>query len=197
MVNSTYDLDGYTIYIDAGHGGKDPGAVVDNTNEADINLEISKKLKKKLIESGANVYMTREYDNDLSYPYANLRKKSDLINRAHMIDESKCDMYISIHLNSSNSKWSGAQVFYDDINPENKIIAKIIQEQFKIDLGSKRKIKEIKDLYMYKNTKTKGVLVEVGFISNTNERNNLKTKNYQDKIAESLVKSISKYFNGL
>ena len=197
-VSNNLDLIGRVIYIDAGHGGTDPGAIYGGVNEADINLQIANCLFDELTEHGAVVYMTRLYDNDLSYPNANLRKKSDLINRAHMIDKSDADMYISIHLNASNdTSWSGAQVFYDDINPNNKTLAEIIQKQFKKDLKTNRKIKQINDLYMYKNTKTLGVLVEVGFLSNYYERKKLQDVDYQKNISKSLRVSISNYFNGL
>ena len=71
-------------------------------------------------KEGATVYLTRSGDYDLaSTTY--YRKRSDLGNRARMINNSNCDLYLSIHLNSSlNSTWNGAQVFYDDINPKNK-----------------------------------------------------------------------------
>lgn len=197
-VNSELELIGKVIYIDAGHGGTDPGAMYGKIIEADINLSIASKLKESLISKGAVVYMTREYDNDLSYPNSTLRKRSDLINRAKMIDKTKSDMYISIHLNASpDSSWKGAQVFYDDVNIKNETLALVIQKQFKKDLKTTREIKEIKDLYMYKNTKTLGVLVEVGFLSNPNERYLLQTEKYQEKISKSLTNAIINYYKGL
>lgn len=105
-------------------------------------------------------------------------------------------MYLSIHLNSSaNTSWKGAQVFYDDVNNENISIAKIFQEEFNKYLNSNRNIKEINDLYMYKNILKKGLLLEVGFISNKEERNLLITSNYQDKIVEVITNALIKYFN--
>ncbi len=78
---------------------------------------------------GATVYLTRNDDYDLSKPGASQRKKSDLNNRVRAINDSQANMYISIHLNATNSKtWHGAQVFYDDVNQENKKIALIIQK---------------------------------------------------------------------
>ena len=88
--------------------------------EKDINLEICEKLNDELTRQGAVVYMTRYGDYDLSRRNYGERKKSDLNNRATIINESGADMYISIHLNSiSSSTWSGAQVFYDDVNEKN------------------------------------------------------------------------------
>jgi len=179
------------IYLDAGHGGKDPGAYYKDIYEEDINLEIVLKLKEKIESLGATVYLTRDDDYDLSSPNASLRKKSDLSHRASMINDSNADIYLSIHLNSSlSTNWKGAQVFYDDINPKNKEIAEIFQKGFNENLNSTRSIKEISTLYMYKNINKPGVLLEVGFISNPNERYLLKTNEYQNKIVDTIASSL-------
>lgn len=186
---------GKVIYIDPGHGGKDPGAISGNVFESTINLEISFKLQEVLEKKGAIVYLTRYGDYDLSSNNASLRKRSDLSRRANIINESQADMYISIHLNAdTSSTWKGAQIFYEDVNDENEKIAKIFQEQFKSDLKTDRKYKKLSNQYMYKRIKVKGVLAEVGFITNPNERFLLKQSNYQYKIADSLSKAIIKYF---
>lgn len=151
---------GKVIYLDPGHGGIDPGAYYKDIYEEDINLSISLKLKEKLESNGAIVYITRDGDYDLSSKNVSLRKRSDLANRAKLINESDADVYLSIHLNSSlNSSWKGAQVFYDDINKDNETIAKIFQEEFNKKLNSNRKIKEISDLYMYKNINKMGGII--------------------------------------
>lgn len=189
-------LIGRVIYLDAGHGGEDPGAYYKDVYEEDINLSITLKLKDKLENMGAVVYMTRIDDYDLSNPSASLRKRSDLGNRAKMINESDAEIYLSIHLNSStNTSWKGAQVFYDDINKNNENIAKLFQEEFNKNLNSDREIKEISNLYMYKNITKPGVLLEVGFISNASDRYLLKKSDYQDKISNVIANTLIKYFN--
>ena len=145
-----YPLIGKIVYLDAGHGGVDPGAFYENVYEKDINLEITLKLRDNLEKLGATVYLTRNDDYDLSNPNANLRKRSDLGNRAKMINDSNANLYLSIHLNSmANTKWSGAQVFYDDINEKNIDIANKFQKYFNKYLNSDRKVSEINNLYMY------------------------------------------------
>lgn len=187
---------GRVIYLDAGHGGKDPGAYYKDVYEEDINLSITLKLRDKLENMGAVVYLTRDSDYDLSNPNASLRKRSDLGNRAKMINSSDADMYLSIHLNSStNTSWKGAQVFYDDINKDNESIAKLFQEEFNKNLKSNKSAKEISTLYMYKNVTKPGVLLEVGFISNSNDRYLLKKSSYQDKISNVIANTLIKYFN--
>ena len=184
------------IYIDAGHGGLDPGAIYKDIYEADINLSISLKLADILEKNGAIVLLTRTGDYDLSVNNAVNRKRSDLSRRASIINDSQCDLYISIHLNSiASSTWRGAQVFYDDINPNNKKIAEILQKRFKKDLKTTREYKEMTDMYMYKRIKVPGVLVEAGFLSNSNERYLLLKPTYQDKIANSIYNGILEYFH--
>lgn len=190
------ELLGKVIYLDAGHGGLDPGTIYKNIYEKDINLQLCEKLQKILEESGAIVYQTRYGDYDLSNNYTTSRKKSDLNNRAKIINESGADIYISIHLNSINSSnWSGAQVFYDDVNSQNKIFANIMQKELKADLKTSREVKEIKDILLNRKVKVPGILIEAGFLSNPNDRYKLRQDDYQEKIAMSIKKGIIKYFN--
>ena len=199
FVNATENnlpLLGKVIYIDPGHGGLDPGATYKDIYEADINLSISLKLSNLLEKSGAIVLLTREGDYDLSVNNAVNRKRSDLSRRANIINESGCDIYISIHLNSVSSEtWKGAQVFYDNINPKNEVLAKILQEVFKKQLKTTREYQEMTDMYMYKRVKVPGVLVEAGFLSNANERYLLQKSEYQEKIANILYNGIVQYFH--
>lgn len=183
------------IYVDPGHGGIDPGTIYKDIYEKDINLDICLKLKKELENIGATVYLTRYGDYDLSTPNTSTRKKSDLNNRVRLINDSKSDMYISIHLNATSSKtWHGAQVFYDDVNEENKKIATIMQEELKNNLNTTREIDEISTMLLNRKVNVPGVLIEVGFLSNDNERYLLKQDSYQEKISKTIVNGIIKYF---
>ncbi|MCI8778319.1 MAG: N-acetylmuramoyl-L-alanine amidase CwlD [Bacilli bacterium] len=187
---------GHIIYIDPGHGGLDPGAIYMNIKEAPINLEISEKLEEALTKKGAIVYMTRYGDYDLSLPNASNHKRSDLNQRIKLINESNCSLFLSIHLNADISEsWYGAQVFYDDINSENAILAEFLQNEFSKSLKSKRKIKEISDLYLYRKVEKPGVLVEVGFLSNANERYLLRQDSYQEKLVDTIVTGVINYLD--
>lgn len=193
---SQYNLEllGKIIYIDPGHGGTDPGTIYKNIYEKDINLEICLKLQKVLESEGAIVYLTRYGDYDLSNNSYS-RKKSDLNNRAKIINESGADIYISIHLNSiSSSTWRGAQVFYDDVNEKNLEIANLFQEQLKTDLKTTREVKEISTMLMNRKIKVPGILIEAGFLSNPNDRYLLRQDDYQYKICNSIRNGLIKYF---
>ncbi len=190
-----YPLLGKVIYIDPGHGGADPGAVYKDIYESNINLEISETLSDTLGNMGAIVYMTRYGDYDLSVINAINRKRSDLSRRGNIINRSGCDLYISIHLNSDSSPvWYGAQVFYDDVHESNEKIARIIQSELAKHLNTKRKYKKTAEMYLHKRVKRPGVLIEVGFISNPNERYLLRKKYYQQKVSNVIAGGIVKYF---
>lgn len=188
-------LMGKVIYIDPGHGGKDPGAIHKKIYESNINLEISKKLEKTLTELGAIVYMTRYGDYDLSVKNTINRKRSDLSRRSNIINRSNCDLFVSIHLNAESSNtWYGPQIFYDDINPENEKIAKILQQELNANVRGKRKYKLTNDMYLQKRVEKPGVLIEAGFISNPNERYLLQKDYYQEKLSKVIANGIVKYF---
>lgn len=193
--DNNFILLGKVIYIDPGHGGLDPGAMYKDIKESDINLEISKKLENILENMGAIVYLTRYGDYDLAANNTINRKRSDLSRRSNIINKSGCDVYLSIHLNAEvSSTWRGAQVFFDDINDNNKIIANVLQTQFKKDLNTRREVKEIKNIYLNRRVERPGVLVELGFISNENDRYLLRNSEHQQKIVNSIVQGLVKYF---
>lgn len=194
--NKTLPLLSKVIYLDPGHGGADSGAYYDGIKESTLNLELSKRIMKALKEEGATVYLTR-YDNyDLSANYAYNRKRSDLSRRANIINKSGCDMFISVHLNASNStSWYGAQVYYDNINSENIKIAQIFQEELRRYLATTRDYKENNTKYLQHRINRPGILLEAGFLSNPNERYLLQKRSYQDRIAEIVKKSIIKYYS--
>lgn len=185
-------LFGKTITIDIGHGGKDPGTVVNNILEKDINLKIGKYLEKELIKKGANVILTRNGDYDLSSPNSYRRKKSDFDNRIKIINNSSASMYVSIHLNYlEQASYYGPQVFYNNINNNNKKIANNMQNILNKKLKTNRKVKLIpEDIYMYSRLNVPGVPVECGFLSNYNEKTKLMSKEYQQKIAKYISEGI-------
>ena len=189
-----YSLIGKVIYLDAGHGGIDSGTVSGHILEKDINLVMVKKLEKELVSRGAYVYLTRSDDNDLSTSKNN-RKRSDLRNRAYLINKSDCDIFISIHLNYFyDSKWKGLQIFYNDQNGHNKLIAEEMTNYLKTELKNVRDFKYSSDYYLYRNIDKPGVLIELGFLSNPDDKYALTKDEYQNKYVISIVNSIESIF---
>lgn len=192
-------LSGKIILLDPGHGGPDGGAGSGDTLEKDIALAITLKVRDYLQQQGALVIMTRETDKDLADPgirgYSR-RKVEDLKKRLEMINDSDNDFFASIHLNAiPSSRWSGAQTFYAPHHKENARAAKFIQEELRKNLeNTTRKAKPISQVYILKYAERPGVLVEVGFLSNPVERENLKQESYQEKVADSIYRGILRYF---
>lgn len=182
------------IYIDAGHGGKDNGACVDNVLEDSINLAISNYLLEELMDAGAYVLTSRTNDYDLASMYQKNRKREDLNNRVKYINNSKPDIFISIHLNTypSNSV-SGGQTFYQN-NDKSKALAETIQNNLN-KINKKDKKSKKGDYFILNNSKPVGVLVECGFLSNNDEREKLTSEKYQRQIARIIKVGIVDYFN--
>lgn len=184
----------HIILIDPGHGGADGGAKSkQGTQEKDINLSISLKLKDKLSDKGYEIYMTRDEDISLAS-----KKRADLEARCKMKGETSCDAFISIHQNKfSNSKCYGAQVWYSDY-PDSKTFALSLQDGLRttIDDDNKRIPKAAKKQYkiLRDGYEAPCVIVECGFISNYNEEQKLKTDEFQDIIVDGIVKGIDDYF---
>jgi N-acetylmuramoyl-L-alanine amidase len=192
-------LSGKIILLDAGHGGPDGGAGTGKTLEKDIALEITLKVRDYLQQQGALVIMTRETDTDLADSDTkgySRRKVEDLKKRLKMINKTDNDLFVSIHLNAiPSSRWSGAQTFYAPHHQENARAAKFIQEELRKNLeNTNRKAKPLNQVYILKNAKKPGALVEVGFLSNPGEKAMLKKDSYQEKVSISIYKGIMRYF---
>lgn len=194
-ITNDYTLLGKTIYLDPGHGGIDSGTTYKKIYEKDINLLLCQKLKENLKNKGATVYLTRETDKDLALNNVKNRKRSDLIGRAYLINKTKPDMYLSIHINYlSQTKYKGLQIFYNNKNKENQTIAESLTKYIKEKTWNVRSPKYNNTYYMYKNILPPGVLIEVGFLSNPDDRYRLTHEKYQDEIVANITYALEKYF---
>ena len=174
----------YTIVLDPGHGGKDPGAVNGKKHEADANLAIAKKVGAKLKAKGYNVKYTRTKDVYFS-----------LAERCRMSNNWDADLFVSIHLNAAASKEaSGIETWrYTTVGNLTKELAKNVQGELIAATGWKdRGVKQSSTLYVLKKTIASAVLVECGFISNDAECQKLFSEKWQNKIANGVVKGIEK-----
>ena len=182
------------VVVDSGHGGSDPGKVgINGAIEKDVNLKIAIKLKSLLEEQGIKVIMTREDENGLADS-----KVEDLKKRVSIINQEKPLLAVSIHQNSyQGESIHGAQVFYFTHSQEGEKAAKIIQEALlEADSENTRSAKANDTYYMLKKTEVPVVIVECGFLSNQKEADLLVTEEYQQKVAEAVVKGIIKYISG-
>lgn len=176
----------YVILIDAGHGGYDGGAKGPNGSiEKDINLNIALYLFHYLRNAGFDIIMTRTSDIDFVTPGPGSKKKRDLDYRIKLINETDCDFFISIHVNSlRDTRWHGAQTFYYDRFSESERLAECIQDSLTNVLqNTNRKASIIRNLYLFKMVEKPGVLIEAGFLSNLYEESLLMQEKYQDLVA--------------
>jgi len=190
-----------TIVIDAGHGGRDGGASADDdgTLEKDLNLEVAKKLAALMKTANVNVVMTRDTDIELADPSSKHKKLDDLNARIAIASEHENSILVSIHMNKFPvSKYSGLQVYYSGSNKDSMALADMIQNGAAVNLDKKnsRKTKPAgNSIYLLSHLQIPAVLVECGFLSNYEEKELLKTDEYQTKLAMSIYTSIIEYIS--
>lgn len=183
------------IVIDPGHGGKDSGAVaVDGyTYEKDLNLLVAENLMEKLNEnSEINARITRTRDEYIK-----------LLDRASVSNDSNADLFLSIHFNSSdNSSAQGIEVLY--ASEKNVKIKDTVQKHFASCLQKAliretgavdRGIKNTPAIIVLNKTKNVSALVELGFLSNESDLENIKDPDYIDKLARGIYNGIEDYMN--
>jgi len=182
--------------IDAGHGGEDGGATsCTGILESEINLQIAICLNDLLHLLGKETYMIRTTDTSVYTTGETLaaKKISDLKERVRIVNETENAVLISIHQNTyQDTRYGGAQVFYSS-DAESKTLAMQLQSAFvqSINPGSNRKCKKAESVYLMRNIKKPGILVECGFISNPQEESLLRTKIYQQKICCVIAATVS------
>lgn len=188
------------IVIDAGHGGRDPGASGSSgIVEEEVNLKIALKLRRLVEQGGGTAIMIREDNSGLYTEGKNVkgtRKREDLENRHALINSCGANILISIHLNSfPESRYYGAQTFYMKGDDKSKRLAECIQKELigVLNRGNERKAKSIDSIYILKNNNMPGALVECGFLSNHEEERLLRDDHYQEKVAWSIFIGIIKY----
>ena len=189
-------LGGKTVFIDAGHGGVDPGAIgYNNTLEKDVNLAIAQRLNLLLTQAGCDVVMLRSEDRDFGHSNKLAqRKREDLAYRIQAAMEVNADIYLSIHANSfPDPKELGPQVFYHPNSPQGEILAVSIQEKLNKLSDRQRTAKANQSYFILKNTGMTAVTVETGFLSNPEEEIKLNQADYQQKLAMSIFEGLVGY----
>lgn len=185
-----------TVVIDAGHGGIDGGVVGSlNIKEADINLEVSKKLKALFEGAGIAVVMTRSTPQGLYGAMSKGFKLRDLAERVRIANSANANMFISVHMNKfSDSSRRGAQVFYKIDDSESKNLAYVLQGSFNQMEEATRSCQILPgDYYVLNGAKIPAVICECGFISNKEEEALLVSGEYQDKLAYAIFSGSINY----
>ena len=188
------------IAIDAGHGGMDGGCVsVNGVAEKGINLDIALTERELMTIMGYDVKMTREDDRsiyDEGIEGLAKQKESDLKNRAAVFN-SCGGIAVSIHQNQfTDSRFSGAQMFYSRRNSEGERLASSLQKQFVALLqpDNERETKPVDDeLFLLDNTEHPAVMVECGLLSNPDEAAKLESPEYRRQVAFTIMTGLLDY----
>lgn len=187
----------FTIVIDAGHGGKDGGAIGKTTGitENEINLEYAEMLKEICENIGIKVVMTRSDLNGLYSPLASNKKKSDMQKRQEIIEQSGADLVVSVHMNAfplSSSR--GAQVFYGLNNDRGQVLASKIQESLHLSIEHAKAVAKEGDFFILNCTSLPGALVEFGFLSNAEEESLLVSEDYKYEMCLAVAHGILEFY---
>ena len=184
-----------TVVIDAGHGGKDSGAVssVDSSvKEKDLTLQVTSRLGDLLRSKNYEVIETRTRDE-----YIGLAKRAEIAN------ENQAEIFVSIHFNSSNNGLaSGIEILYA---PEDKVkiksheqvhLARALNDELKKATGSTmRSMKKRPDLAVLRWTEMPAALCELGFVSSPKDMENITQDSYIEKLAQGVANGIERYVN--
>lgn len=175
-----------TVAIDPGHGGRDPGGVVGDVLEKDVNLAIATKLAA-LIDAYPRLHALLTRTTDVTV---------DNLARLHAAEAANAVLYLSVHANSyTDPHVHGAETLVDDTRPPSDPswkLAELVQKELVAATGARNRGVQKQALYL-QHTKLPAVSVEVGFLTSPDERAQLLDPAYQDKVARGLLTGIVDY----
>lgn len=177
----------YTVVLDAGHGGEDGGIVEQTATEKEINLAVVLKMRELLENQGICVVLTREQDIFIK-----------LEERVRVANGERADLFVSIHCNyyEKDSSIYGLECYYCKGAEDGKYYAERILDTIEKSGEIVSRNAKPSGYYILKNTTVPAVLVETGYLSNYNERNQLISGEYQGKLAQELVEGIVEGLEG-
>ena len=195
------------IFLDPGHGGKDPGAAYYNITEKELNMQVYRKLRKELEALGYTVLTSRDSDVFIDF----------VTERSRMVNKTDSDIFISIHFNATGnpaSNRAGIQTYsYEEaddypskINPywhnhpdrisESNRLAADIHSSLLAETGAKDAGLLRSSFAVLRETNKPAVLLELGYIDNFNENQQVRSDAYQNRLVAGIVKGIQKYYAG-
>ena len=191
-----------SIFLDPGHGGSDPGAISGGVREKDLTLSVYNKVSSKLASLGYTVLTSRNVDKDV-----------DLVERAEQANKANADMLLSIHFNAGGRGVArGIETYYyqsqadrvPKINKENhnnaerlersRKLANKVQQNLLYQTGANDRGVKRASFTVLRETSIPSILVELGFMDNPEERNKIKTNEYQERLANGIVDGIVEYY---
>ena len=197
VVHSNNHLHATDVLIDVGHGGKDGGTVHDQLLEKDLNLMVAKELYKQLSAQGLRVVLNRTADYALSDDNGWLKVRSrhmrDLAQRKELAKQLNPQLMISLHVNwSPNPKKNGPLLLHQK-NEESLLLANHIQDTLNQLYGTHTLPVFGKTFFLLNHVPCPTVIVEMGFISNSADRNRLTHAEGQKEIAAAISSGVKDY----
>ena len=196
-----------TIFLDPGHGGRDSGAYYYGIAEKDLNLQVFRKLRKRLEELGYTVLTSRDSDVDVDF----------VTERSRMVNKTNADFFISIHFNATGNDTTlnlGIQTYsykeeagypskinqYWHNNPdrisESNRLAADLHSSLLTETGARDAGLLQATFAVLRETAKPAVLLELGYMDNPEENQRIRSDQYQDKLIEGIIKGIQKYYAG-
>ncbi len=174
------------IMLDAGHGGSDPGAIgVTGVYEKNIALEVTLKLAKALRNRGYEVIVTRDRDR-----FVSLGQRADLCNELLPM------IFVSLHANwIDDPTFTGVMTFHFEGASQAQALAYTIQRNLVTSTGAVNRQVRTANFFVLRETVVPAVLVEVGFLTNSQEEYKLRDPMYQKRIVDGLAQGISEYMH--
>ncbi|BFM40027.1 N-acetylmuramoyl-L-alanine amidase [Synechocystis sp. LKSZ1] len=170
------------VFIDPGHGGTDPGAIgLNGVQEKDIILSISLQVVRYLEQQGIRTMLARNSDY-----FVSLQGRTDMANRAG------ADLFVSIHANSMGAgrpDVSGLEVYYYDSPELSRFIHRSILRSLDVKDRGIRKAR----FYVLRNSRMPSTLVEVGFVTGSEDVAKLTNPSYQQQMAQAIARGIIEY----
>ena len=179
-----------TVILDFGHGGFDGGAVGIDTGvvEADLNLAVGQKVEAALIARGYTVVLTRSDENALADT-----KNADMHLRGEILSQP-ADCTVSIHMNKfSDRTVKGPMTFYQAGADEGQHLSQCVIDAITEALGLPARKANPANNFVTRVPSAPSVLVECGFLSNSEDEKNLQDAAYQEKLAEAIASGVEAF----
>ncbi len=189
-------LEGKTVFLDPGHGGRDHGYCKKNgVCERDITMDIAQKAAFYLKKNGAEVVMTHKDEHFRWFPWKGRESEISLDERIQMAKSKKADIFISLHCNASPKPHrTGAVVFYKDNSSASRLLGDQIQRELvKIPENGKRTDKPC-SYYLLNKLPVPAVVIETCYLTHSTDKENILNPKYREKVAGAIFSGITNYF---
>lgn len=187
------------VLIDVGHGGIDSGTLYGEIYEKDINLEMARLTYELLRQKGKVVLMNRMEDYALSGENRWFRTRSrhlkDLAQRSHLANEIRPKSVVSLHVNWAAKSGKRGPVVLHQKSEASKLLATSLQTSLNQLYGTSGDVVYGKPFYLLKHIQVPTVIVEMGFISNAQDRAQMTEPKKQQKLAEAIANGIIHYLD--